>query len=81
MQEGKGNIERLSHRKPPLNIRCGILDSYEDVVKYFVNKDRNLDVLSILLTYRNSSSDNDFEDMTSICFHRNISKHLPCQSI
>ncbi len=34
-----------------------VSEVYQDVVKYFINRDRNLDILSILLTHRNAASD------------------------
>ena len=43
----------------PVDYTKSVSEVYQDVVKYFVNRDRNLDILSILLTHRNSSSDND----------------------
>lgn len=32
---------------------------YQDIVKYFINRDRNLDILALLLTTRNDHSTND----------------------
>lgn len=43
----------------PVDYTRSVSEVYQDVVKYLVNKDRNLDILSILLTHRNASSDED----------------------
>lgn len=43
----------------PIDYSKSISEVYQDVVKYFINRDRNLDILSILLTHRNASSDDD----------------------
>ncbi|KAH8881748.1 HET-domain-containing protein [Thozetella sp. PMI_491] len=41
----------------PIDYSKSVSEVYQDVVKYFVNKDGNLDILSILLTHRNDASD------------------------
>jgi len=43
----------------PVDYHKSVSEVYQDVVKFFVNRDRNLDILSILLTHRNSVSDRD----------------------
>jgi len=41
----------------PVEYSKSVSEVYQDVVKYFINRDRNLDILSILLTHRNAVSD------------------------
>ena len=43
----------------PVDYSKSVSEVYQDVVKYFINRDRNLDILSILLTHRNATSDED----------------------
>jgi hypothetical protein len=40
----------------PVDYSKSISDVYQDTVKYFINRDKNLDILSILLTHRNMDS-------------------------
>ncbi|KAJ5777038.1 hypothetical protein N7520_000284 [Penicillium odoratum] len=43
----------------PVDYHKSVSEVYQDVVKFFINRDRNLDILSILLTHRNSASNRD----------------------
>jgi hypothetical protein len=43
----------------PVDYSRSTSDVYQDTVKYFINRDRNLDILALLLTSRNDQSDAD----------------------
>lgn len=46
----------------PVDYAKSVSEVYQDTVKYFVNRDRNLDILTLLLTARNARS---FHDLPS----------------
>ena len=43
----------------PVDYSKSVSEVYQDTVKYFINRDANLDILSLLLTCRNAHSDTD----------------------
>lgn len=55
-EEQEGSLDVASF---PVDYSKSVSEVYQDTVKYFINRDRNLDILTLLLTTRNTRSATD----------------------